>query len=94
MSSGRGRGCWGGEGDDFFPFAFQGLAGLSAEGESRLSARRGSALAVSGRAGGGGTGGRHCALRPGQAFVPPTLSALSTEWMDGMDGMEWNGMNE
>ena len=55
---------------------FEDLQGLSAEGQGRLSARRGAALAVSGSAGGGGNGRRHCALRPGQAFVPPALSAL------------------
>jgi hypothetical protein len=33
VDDGRGRGGWGGEGNDCFPVAFRGLAGLPAEGE-------------------------------------------------------------
>src|SRR5271166_2126075 len=59
-----------------FPVAFRGLAGLPAEGQGRLSARRGAAFDAGGGARGGGIGGRHCALRPGEAFVPAAFSAL------------------
>jgi hypothetical protein len=65
-----------GQGNDGFPVASRGLAGLPAEGEGRLSARRGVAFDAGGGAAGGGYGGRHCALRPCKAFVPPALSAL------------------